>query len=94
MQRLFPLLFLFLAAWAGPDLLVYGGTPQGVAAAVAAAREGLRVLLVSPTPRVGGVLTGGWLATWDLSRDEKKRLLQEGLFLEMYRRFGGTPPLT
>lgn len=84
-------LLVFLALWvqAGPDLLVYGGTPQGVAAAVAAAREGLRVVLVSPTPLVGGVLTGGWLATWDLSRDEQKRFLQEGLFLEMYRRFGG-----
>lgn len=34
-------------------------------------------------------MTGGWLATWDLSRDEQKRFLQEGLFLEMYRRFGG-----
>lgn len=88
-QRFLLLAFLTLFAHAGPDLLVYGGTPQGVAAAVAAAREGLRVVLISPTARVGGVLTGGWLATWDLSWDEKKRFLQEGLFLEMYRRFGG-----
>ncbi len=41
------------------DLLVYGATPAGIAAAVSAGRAGSRVLLVEPTSRVGGMLTSG-----------------------------------
>ncbi|WP_234553907.1 FAD-dependent oxidoreductase [Thermus caliditerrae] len=69
------------------DLVVYGATPQGVTAAVAAAQEGLKVLLLEPGRGVGGVLTQGWLATLDLAKD-KEGLLQRGLFLDFYRRIG------
>jgi hypothetical protein len=41
------------------DVLIYGGTPAGVAAAVAAASDGERVLLVEPTERLGGMATCG-----------------------------------
>lgn len=41
------------------DVLVYGGTPAGIAAAVAAAEDGTTVLLVEPTARVGGLVTSG-----------------------------------
>lgn len=41
-------------AW---DVLVCGGGPSGCAAAVAAAREGARVLLVERTGRLGGAAT-------------------------------------
>jgi lysophospholipase L1-like esterase len=41
------------------DVVVYGGTPAGIAAALAAADDGSSVLLVEPTPRVGGLLTSG-----------------------------------
>jgi len=41
------------------DVLVYGSTPGGVMAAVAAARQGARVVLLDPAPRVGGVCSGG-----------------------------------
>lgn len=41
------------------DLIVYGGTPGGIMTAVAAARAGLRTLLVEPTKRVGGMLSNG-----------------------------------
>ncbi|GAB5603829.1 hypothetical protein FJNA_23550 [Thermus sp. FJN-A] len=81
------LLFLGLAV-AQYDLVVYGATPQGVAAAVAGAQEGLKVLLLEPGPGVGGVLTQGWLATLDLAKD-REGLLQRGLFLDFYRRLGG-----
>ncbi|WP_038057856.1 FAD-dependent oxidoreductase [Thermus amyloliquefaciens] len=74
-------------AWAQYDLVVYGATPQGVMAAVAAAQEGLRVLLLEPGRGVGGVLTQGWLATLDLAKDQEG-LLQGGLFREFYRRIG------
>jgi hypothetical protein len=41
------------------DVLVYGGTAAGIAAAVNAAESGRTVALVEPTARVGGVVTGG-----------------------------------
>lgn len=41
------------------DLLVYGATASGVQAAVAAARRGLSVALISPNGRIGGMMTGG-----------------------------------
>lgn len=50
------------------DLVVIGGTPGGIACAVRAAREGLRVLLVNHTQHLGGFITsgaGGWEAPHD-----------------------------
>jgi len=41
------------------DVIVYGGTPGGVIAAVAAARNGASVLLVEQTQHVGGLNTSG-----------------------------------
>ena len=41
------------------DVLVYGATPGGIAAALAAAEDGERVLLVEPTAHVGGMMTNG-----------------------------------
>lgn len=50
----------------GPaQVVIYGGTPQGITAAVAAARSGARTLLIEPGPQLGGVLTRAWLATLD-----------------------------
>lgn len=57
-------LLLQTAASAQPyDALIYGSTPGGIQAAAAAASEGLTVLLVSPTARVGGLVAGGLGAT-------------------------------
>ncbi len=41
------------------DIVVYGGTAGGVAAAVQAARMGKTVVLIEPTRRLGGLTTGG-----------------------------------
>jgi hypothetical protein len=41
------------------DLVVYGATPGGIAAAVRAAREGLSVLLVSAREHLGGIFSNG-----------------------------------
>lgn len=41
------------------DILVYGGTPGGIAAAVAAARLGSQVALVEPGRHLGGMMAGG-----------------------------------
>jgi len=41
------------------DVAVYGGTPAGIAAAIAAARAGRSVLLVEPAGHVGGLTANG-----------------------------------
>lgn len=45
------------------DLIIYGGSPSGVAAAVAAAEENLKVLLISENETVGGAMSNGLSAT-------------------------------
>jgi flavin-dependent dehydrogenase len=42
------------------DVLVYGATPAGIAAAVAAADDGSSVLLVESTARIGGLTAPSW----------------------------------
>lgn len=49
------------------DVLVYGSTPGGVAAAVEAARRGLRVILACPKRNLGGMAASG-LSTTDAVR--------------------------
>lgn len=49
----------FSAEPASPDVLVYGATPGGIAAALAAAKSGSSVLLIEPTARIGGLTTSG-----------------------------------
>ena len=41
------------------DLVIYGGTPAGIAAGVVAAREGASVAIIEPTKWIGGMVTGG-----------------------------------
>ena len=45
------------------EVIVYGGTPAGVMAAVAAARHGHTVALVDLNAHVGGVVSGGLVAS-------------------------------
>ncbi|QEL14967.1 FAD-dependent oxidoreductase [Limnoglobus roseus] len=60
MFRLSALLALILApALPAADVVVYGGTSGGVAAAIQAARMGKSVVLIEPTDHVGGLTTGG-----------------------------------
>jgi hypothetical protein len=65
MQRLTYLLCIFCALLQLPlraashDLIIYGGTPAGLAAAISAAREDVSVLVIEPTPWIGGLVTGG-----------------------------------
>ena len=67
---------------------MYGATPQGVTAAVAAASRGLRVLLAEPTGAVGGVYSRSWLNTLDLTWDRRGQLLYGGLAAQFVRRIG------
>ncbi len=70
------------------DVLVIGGTPAGIAAAVAAARTGTRVHLVEALPKLGGVITWAWLTTFDMNLTPEGAHLTRGLFLEYYRQLG------
>ena len=41
------------------DIIIYGGTSSGVAAAIQASRMGKSVVLIEPSSRLGGLTTGG-----------------------------------
>jgi hypothetical protein len=41
------------------DIVIYGGTSAGIAAAIQSSRVGKSVLLIEPTSRIGGLTTGG-----------------------------------
>ncbi|OAI53902.1 xanthan lyase [Planctomyces sp. SCGC AG-212-M04] len=65
------------------DVIVYGSTPAGFCAAIGAAREGAKVLLLEPTAHVGGVNTGG-LSFSDSNQTVRAAL--GGLFEEWHLR--------
>ena len=65
------------------DVVVYGATPAGITSAIAAAREKLRVALLEPTDRVGGMMSSG-LGVSDVG----SRAAVGGLALEFFRRMG------
>ncbi len=44
---------------AAPDIVVVGGTPAGIVAAVSAARAGRSVVLMESSPWLGGMMSGG-----------------------------------
>jgi len=65
------------------DVIVYGGTAGAVIAAVAAAREGLSVVLVTPDRHLGGMVSGG--LGWT---DYGKKQVIGGYALEFFERVG------
>ncbi len=48
------------------DVVVIGGTPAGIAAAIAAGRGGATVMLIEQAPVLGGVLSSGVIRLDDL----------------------------
>ncbi|MBD2846724.1 FAD-dependent oxidoreductase [Paenibacillus sp. IB182496] len=101
-----PQLLLPVESVAGPaeryDVIVAGTDPEGVVAAISAARNGLTVLLVEQgrRDRLGGLMTVGWLNTLDfnyapeqqrlLSLLRGPRLLNGGIFEEWYAKVEGS----
>ena len=65
------------------DVVVYGSTPGGFCAAIAAAREGASVILLEPTDHVGAMSTGG-LSHCDSNQMVRSTLM--GLFDEWHTR--------
>ncbi len=76
-------------AKAESDLVVYGGTPAGLSAAIAAAREGALVVVIEPTQWIGGMVTGG-LSSTDVGKQE----IIGGLAREFFTRAAAAKPAT
>jgi hypothetical protein len=84
------LIALRASCWSAEyDLCVYGGTPGGITAAIAAAKEGASVILLEQTLHVGGLSTSG------LNRDEGEHMdrstfggLSDRFTIEAARRSG------
>ncbi|MFP4016759.1 MAG: FAD-dependent oxidoreductase [Halanaerobiales bacterium] len=70
------------------SLLVYSGEPEGVSAAVTAAREGINTLLVLQRDKPGGLMTYGGLNFIDLNHSPEGHILNEGFFVEWHNRVG------
>ncbi|MGM0420046.1 MAG: FAD-dependent oxidoreductase [Bacillota bacterium] len=70
-------------------LLVYQAEPEGIAAAVSAARQGLETALIMEREEPGGLFTYGYLNFLDLNYDRKNRSLNRGFFAEWHNLVGG-----
>lgn len=95
-QHTIKLIFYWLAIWAigclatpsrahaqteRADVIVYGGTASGVAAAIQVKRMGHSVILIEPGKRVGGLTTGGLGQT-----DIGSKAMIGGISREFYQR--------
>jgi hypothetical protein len=74
----------------GPfDVIVVGGEPEGIAAALASARSGKKTLLVEESGALGGLLTLGRLNFFDMNYTlDDHTLLTQGIFKEFYDELG------
>ncbi len=72
----------------GYDVIVVGGEPEGVAAALSAARNGLKTLLLEDDAALGGLMTLGQLNFLDMNHGPNNELLTQGIFQEFYRDLG------
>jgi hypothetical protein len=70
------------------DVIVYGATPAGIAAAVAAARAGASVIVIEPTKWIGGMVAGG-LSSTDTGRPETIGGLAREFFTRAAARYDG-----
>ena len=65
-------------------VIVTSGEPEGIAAALAAGRNGMRTLLVEEGDALGGLMTLGWLNFLDMNHGVQGELLTRGIFEEFH----------
>lgn len=70
------------------DVIVIGGEPEGVAAAVSAARNGAKTLLVEKREELGGLFTYGMLNFLDIPQGEDGESVSKGIFQEWHSLVG------
>lgn len=68
------------------DVVVVGSEPEGISAAIAAAREGQKTLLIDKKPIIGGLYTLGMLNMIDINWSPTHETVNKGLFLEFYEK--------
>ena len=66
------------------DVIVIRGEPEGVAAAVSAARNGSKTLLIEERSELGGLFTYGMLNFLDIPRGEDGKSVSKGIFKEWH----------
>ncbi len=71
------------------DVVIYGATPGGLSAGIAAAREGASVVVIEPTKWIGGMVTGG-LASTDVGNER----VIGGIAREFFTRAAASKPGT
>jgi len=71
------------------DVIVVGGEPEGVAAAVSAARNGAKTLLIEHREGLGGLLTFGMLNFLDIDHEMQGEVANAGVFKEWHQMVGG-----
>ena len=72
------------------DVIVVGTEPEGVSAAVSAARNGMKTLLLGEDTALGGLMTIGELNFIDMCESRDGTLLTRGFFSEFYNAVGGS----
>ncbi|SOC34886.1 FAD-dependent oxidoreductase [Ureibacillus acetophenoni] len=71
------------------DVIVIGGEPEGVAAAVSAARNGAKTLLIESRAELGGLFTYGMLNFLDIPQGEDGKSVSRGIYEEWHALVGG-----
>ncbi|KXG44520.1 FAD-dependent oxidoreductase [Tepidibacillus decaturensis] len=67
------------------DVIVIGAEPEGIAAAIASARNGADTLLIEKRDGLGGLFTYGMLNQLDLGYDKDGNLANQGIFKEWHQ---------
>lgn len=70
-------------------VIVVGSDPEGIAAAVSAARRGAVTILICHRQKMGGLMTAGALNTLDMNYGPRGELLTRGIFSEFFKQVEG-----
>lgn len=71
------------------QVIVMGTEPEGIVAAVSAARSGSRTLLIQSQEGFGGTMIAARLNSIDMNYSHQGTILTKGIFLEFYEAMGG-----
>lgn len=72
------------------DCIVMGGEPEGVAAALASARNGAETLLICEDEDLGGLYTQGMLNFIDVPETRSGQVLVKGVYGDFFEEVGGS----